>query len=492
MKKVFFILLICWILLLAGCGSDKINIKIDTEEINEDGSINCKINNNKFETHGFIELVDILRQCTNTQMPKTMTISNFDGNLNRKGILEDFSLSVYAYEDSGECVGLYFFQYMHSDGLLYVMEPDENDTSELYNANNDLEFLDSQIKRLPLEQQISMLDFPNYVISYTGITSVGIDEPIIDGRNGNEFQVLTFAEYENCEGGISDGKSAVEIQLYDGISRVSENSIHYICDYAEEETLHSEYIMEYDYYVNDNKIYFTRDYGETWIEADISEEMAGTLNNNVSAVTNDSYSINADSDTIAFLYGEEPRLRISFNNGETWEDRTFGLEFSDLFVTKRIVRFFDENNGYAGLGTDWSMGTGEAKYCMMTNDGGLTWQERELPENLSSNVLTGLYFIDSDMEIGVLSLRHQNDDFCYPNLYLTSDGGENWAEIITDWESIPEEPHNLKKVYSLSIMDGEYVMEIGSDDLRVKLSSSSLDGQWSYVSTEEVVTHTVG
>jgi len=487
MKKVFFILLIYSILLLTGCGSDEINVKIDTDEINEDGAINCEINNYKLETHGFIELVDILCQCTNLQETQNMTISNFNGALNRKGNLENFSLSFYAYEDSGECVGLYFFQYNHSDGLLYFLEPDENDTSELYNANNDLEFLDSQIKRLPLEQQISMLDFPRYVISYTGITSVGTDEPIIDGREGNEFQVLTFVEYENCEGGISDGKSEVEFRLYDGVSNISRNSIHYICDYADKETLHSEYLMECDHYVSDNKIYFTRDYGETWIEADISEEeMAETLNNNQSVVTRDSYSISTDSDTIAFLYGAEPRLRISFDNGETWEDRIFDLEkFYDLFVTKRIIRFFDENNGYAGLGTNWSMGTGEAKYCMMTNDGGLTWQERELPENLSSNVLTGLYFIDSDMEVGALSLRHQDDEFCYPNLYLTNDGGKNWVEITTDWASIPAEQNNLKKIYSLSIVDGEYVMEIGSDNLRVKLSSSSLDGKWSYVSTEE-------
>lgn len=491
MKKSFILFAICLIILLSGCSSDEIKVDIDTEDINEDGSINCEINNYKPETHGFIELVDILRQCTDSEMPQTLTIARFDGKLNRKGVVEDFLFSVYAYNESCEYVGLYHFRYVHSDGLLYVTEPEADNisgSSTPYNANNDLKFLDSQIKRLQLEQQISLLDFPEYVISFTGISMVEKDNPIMNGRNGHEFPILTFEEYENCEGGISDGKWAVEFQLYDGVSVISENSMYYICDYADKDTLHSDYIMECDYYVNDNKIYFTRDYGETWIEADISEEdMAETLaiNYNGAIIPEDSYSINTNSDTIAFIYGEKPRLRISFDIGETWEDRTFDLEkFYFLSINKRIVHFFNQNNGYVGLGTSWSMGTGEMKYCMMTNDGGLTWQEKQLPENVSSNILTGLYFIDADMEAGAVSLRHQDDDLCYPKLYLTVDGGENWVEITTDWEQIPTEPHNLQKLYSLSIVDGEYVMVIGSKNFRFKLSSTSLDGQWSYV--EEV------
>lgn len=81
-------------------------------------------------------------------------------------------------------------------------------------------------------------------------------------------------------------------------------------------------------------------------------------------------SVYADGNGMfAVFWGETPTLHVSKDDGETWTDFVFQEEYPRL-CTSRIVRFLDPENGYVGLGTDWSMGTGGATYIGWTLDGG--------------------------------------------------------------------------------------------------------------------------
>ncbi len=89
-------------------------------------------------------------------------------------------------------------------------------------------------------------------------------------------------------------------------------------------------------------------------------------------------SVYADGNGMfAVFWGETPTLHVSKDDGETWTDFVFQEEYPRL-CTSRIVRFLDPENGYVGLGTDWSMGTGGATYIGWTHDGGATWGRQHL------------------------------------------------------------------------------------------------------------------
>ncbi len=60
----------------------------------------------------------------------------------------------------------------------------------------------------------------------------------------------------------------------------------------------------------------------------------------------------------------------------------------------RVIRFLDDENWYAALGTDWSMGTGGATYVYWTLDAGETWTCRLLPDT-DALLLTGLEYTDT-------------------------------------------------------------------------------------------------
>jgi len=365
-----------------------------------------------------------------------LTVEYLSANLSKKGMLEDSTLTLGAYNDSNEYLGKYAFAYQHDTNIINPTTPSDNATSQPMlsdNANNELEFLDGQIKRLPLVSQMALLDFPQYVLLYNGTTQLSSENAIIDGSDGRKFPILTFNEYQNGD--------------------ISKQLIYYRCDSADTTTLYGnrDFVMEYDYYINNNQIFFTRDYGEF------------------------------------------PILRISYDNGINWADISFDKElFSKLSVTKRIIHFFNETDGYVGLGTDWSMGAGETKYCLFTNDGGITWLERRLPMAGSSSTLTGLCFSDSKMVDGVVSLKSSFDDFGYPTLFFTNDNGENWTDISFPWEQLPGDVSYLAKVDSLSFEEGVYTLVLEEEEQKVSSKSESLAGEWSFVSSWQAVTHTVG
>ena len=70
----------------------------------------------------------------------------------------------------------------------------------------------------------------------------------------------------------------------------------------------------------------------------------------------DSYYISPESPGIlAFLYGADPNLYLSRDNGSSWQAIPIG-EWDEtlrgLGYGSRAVKFFNEQEGYVGIGTD--------------------------------------------------------------------------------------------------------------------------------------------
>ena len=143
---------------------------------------------------------------------------------------------------------------------------------------------------------------------------------------------------------------------------------------------------------------------------------------------------------ICFFYGKIPTLKITEDSGSTWREITFDREMPRT-VTRRIIRFLDDENGYAALGTDWSMGTGEALFLYWTHDGGQTWEELELP-TVDGQMLGGIAFADT--QIGILTVERVSAEDPWLVTYYTEDGGKNFETLELPWEDIPEDSRALR------------------------------------------------
>jgi hypothetical protein len=463
----------------------------------------------KLEDRGLLPLVESLR--AEAGLPDTLTVEYFSAALTAKGYMGDYTLALAGFDEEKNFIGRYGFVWDEKEKSLAVNVPSEDlpQMAVAYNQNKDVQFLDGQAKRLPLTRQIARLDFPRYVLEFSGIKQIRAGEPILEGYGGQDFAVLAPEEYRLGLGGVADGRSGVVFTLSDGVSSaVGENRIQYDCAIADADTVTGDrdFKMEFDYYIESNYIdgnliYFTRDFGETWISCGISPAaLAETLEfyRNGVVIPEDSFSIAAGSETIALLYGERPALRISFDNGAVWEDRRFGPEVTGEDVplwTKRFVHFFDESAGYAAFCSDWSMGTGQIRYALVTRDGGRSWTEIALPEingGGSGNTLTGIRFADDDLMCGVVTLKSDLETEGWPHVFATVDGGASWTEIFPPWEQMPEDVLFVNKVYDVSASEDGLLLAFGFDKRRVLVGCSSLGDFLTFVSEETVAVHTVG
>ena len=172
--------------------------------------------------------------------------------------------------------------------------------------------------------------------------------------------------------------------------------IEYICALADENALvgQTETVMQTDYYFRGEELMLTDDSGETWVASGLTtkqlEETKAVYGQGNMIPEN---SVYADGNGMfAVFWGETPTLHVSKDDGETWTDFVFQEEYPRL-CTSRIVRFLDPENGYVGLGTDWSMGTGGATYIGWTHDGGATWETTPVAVE-NGWILSGLAFAD--------------------------------------------------------------------------------------------------
>ena len=319
---------------------------------------------------------------------------------------------------------------------------------------------------------------------------------VFDMRDNKEIKALTLTDYKDGKGGIIETGIYLVITLNDGSSTIADETYKYIIDNVDGDIKKTDYTMETDYYINGkNQLLFTRDYGNNWIETDLSpNEVKETLNfyRDIS-LQNSSWSISTNElIPIAYFYGEKPKLKISVDNGATWNEKTFDIMASDMYkdITHRIVGFTNQNFGYVALGTDWTMGSGEIKKAFLTTNSGKDWESIDLPENCTSKTL--IDFIMYDENNGIVLLNN-NQESEFPYMYMTTDKGKNWEKVEYAHRVVKEVDY-ISNIDSLDKKDNQYIMVLSQGDSstkKIRLKSANLK-DWIYDSTFTSNIHTVG
>lgn len=428
-------------------------------------------------------------------IPDHVNMSYFQADLRKKnGEVYDFRLTLEEYDGQDEYVRDIGFTYDSRTGELERSEDTVTYLAILYDPNAEAEYVDAQFKRIPLQAQMRELGFGRYTAEYQKDRGVEAGTPVIDGTDGDIFPVLTWEEYEQGAGGVSDGSSQVVVSLTDGTGATGQR-IEYLCFAADEEALigHPESVMQTDYKIDRGELMLTDDYGETWISSGLTEEeVQETLDTYRSGNEIPENSFCADNEgTFAVFYGSTPVLRVLTDYGADWTDIPFTQEFPRNCVA-RVIRFLDGENWYVALGTDWSMGTGGATYVCWTHDGGGTWTSRVVPDT-DGLLLTGLEY--ADIMNGMLTMEGSSGGDTWPHVYMTADGGENFTEIEFPWETLGSDVIFINKVDSLVYENGVNTLILGQGsygNMKARFTAETLDGEWTFEESYIGTVHTWG
>lgn len=456
-----------------------------------DGNNNYKLVNYNISKKGLDCLTDIIKKSNN--MTDKYNISYFETELNEKGMIKSFTLSLIVFEGDNYIGNA---SYVYENNILNYKSPKETNLPlvETYSTNNNIDYISDLIKKIPLNEQIKNSNLTHYFLRYQPGTIVEKGTPIFDFTSDKKVKALTKNDYINGKGGISDGNDNIVIRLYDGTSITSDEQYLYIFDKIDNSTLaNPNYMMKTDYYINNGTLKFTRDYGTNWITTDITkEELEETLTyyNDLSLKPNSWFLSSDDNLPIAYFYGEEPVLKISTDNGLTWKN----VELTDSKkmgrpITNRVIGFSSKTDGYVALGTDWSMGSGEMKKLYFTKDAGKTWNEVKPPLNNSNKTLIDMCMYDSN--IGVILLNNPNDDRL-PLIYATKDGGKNWKEVKLNYK---DEITYLVDIDSITKEDNQFIIQLGQSKygtLKAIFKVNDLYDSWQFVKTTNENIHTVG
>ena len=444
---------------------------------------------------GLDKLINIIQ--SSDKMTERYTISYFEAKIDKNAKIESFTLSLNAFNVNNEYVGRVGYTY-RKNILSYT--PPTNDNLPIvieYDANSSIEYISNSIKQIPLKEQIKASQLKNYVIRYQPNTILESGTPIFDMTNGIK-ESLSKDDYNSGKGGISDGNTNIVIRLYDGTSIVSEEQYLYVFNTVDNNIPNNpNYMMQTDYYINNGNLKFTRDYGNSWINTDITkvqlEETLKFYNNSLSLVTN-SWFISENEDLpIAYFYGKQPVLKLSLDNGNSWAEIKFdGARQFGNYITRRIVGFTSKNIGYVALGTDWSTSLGENKKLYLTHDFGKTWEERELPLNGTSSTLIDICMYDEN--VGIVALDN-NIDINFPVIYATKDGGKSWQEVKFSYFNLPDQIQYLIDIDSIVKENDEYVITLGQGEegtLKAVFKTRDLSNSWLFVETRNKNIHKVG
>ena len=256
--------------------------------------------------------------------------------------------------------------------------------------------------------------------------------------------------------------------------------------------------MACDYQINDGVLTLTRDFGESWIETDLTEdELQETLRlyRSTFSLPEESLFLTADVNMpIVFFYGSDPKLKILQPDADAWTTVAVFPTMEDYRreITHRVIGFATPDFGYAALGTDWSMGAGESKAAWFTTDGGQTWIEKPLPEVCTSKTLLDLFMMTET--VGVLTLSDGVDGYL-PRVYVTETAGNHWTEIALPYDTLPMEVQYLSHIERLELGDGQYTLILGQGSrgtLKAVFASVSLTGAWVFQTSYHSAVHPMG
>jgi hypothetical protein len=462
-----------------------------------EGSNKFSLGSYDIEKSGLSGLEKIVKKTKD--LANAYSIGHFEATVDQKGIVKSFTLSLDTFDSNNEYTGMAGYVYS-SDKLVYTKPQIVTDMLvNKLNVNSTFTYLDEQIRKIPFKEQIKLSGLDRYVIRYQPYTQIESGTPIFDGRTNRAFTVLTKEDYIQGKGGLSDGKTSVVFRLYDGTSIATGQQYLYVCKPIEQESAVGDQLstMECDYYINQGKLKFTRDYGESWIEADITEdELTSTMDfyrDNLSLPIESLFISPDKALPIAYFYAKIPKLKILQTGAEAWKTLDFptAADFGRE-ITKRAVGFIDPSFGYAALGTDWSMGGGENKMCYFTADGGDTWTEKPLPMQGTSKALIDIYMADE--KTGVVSLDGGSDVY-FPLTFITENTGDEWTQIELPYTDLPREIQYLSDIVSFEYSDGKYSLALGQEDdgvYKAVFVSDSLTSGWRLTKTYKSTIHTVG
>lgn len=492
-KRIVFGCLAVSLLILGGCTKKEIK----SEQRLIEGEQTFQMELGSLEENGLSQIIDTLQKYV--EIAEIRNVAYFQADVDKKGAIKSFHLTLEGFNAQKEFIGNYRFQYEKNKSKLDYSAPKDSDKIDgivvQYNETYDPSYLSKQVSRIPVKAQIAMLDFSNYAVEFQKNTQISGGTPVMNGQNGETFPILSYEEYLRGTSDVSTGTSTVVATLSDGTGPTSQNQMYYVLKTKKGAKIqgNQETTMQHDYWVNGDKISFTRDYGENWIPADISgDELQKTLAfyGGGIAIPEGSYYISDDPNGIVgFFYGENPILKLSKDGGQSWKDVPFDHEYVRQ-INRRVIHFFDAQTGYAALGTDWSMGTGSEAAVYFTNDGGETWEKTTLPD-FASHTLTGAAF--TDQRTGMISLEHLDES--WPYLQLTLDGGKTTQEVLIPWDALPESITFLNKVDSFTVENGIYTLALGQGNygnMQVIYTAEDPAGPWSYQDSGGVVKHNAG
>lgn len=281
-----------------------------------DGDNFYKLENYNLEKNGLDEMINIISKSEN--LNGKYDVSYFKARLNKSGIVSDFTLSLVVFDDNENYIGNASFEYKNNIITYHKPKKDNINLVNTYSKNSNISYISSLIKKTPINEQIKLSELNFYFVTYQPGTKIESGTPIFDGRDMKELKPLSKEDYNNNLGGRSDGNTSVVIRLYDGTSIASGQQYLFVFDSLEEDVPNNpEYMMQTDYYIDRGSLKFTRDYGKTWIETDITPvQLKETLDfyRDISLQNNSWFLSKNELIPIAYFYGEKPILKLSNNN----------------------------------------------------------------------------------------------------------------------------------------------------------------------------------
>ena len=121
-------------------------------------------------------------------------------------LLHPARLSIQEFDDKNEYVKDILYIYDSERKELNVKEDINRITKTQYDPNAEVDYLDSQMKRIPFIAQMKALDFERYKVQYRQDGRLEAGMPVIDGRDqealpGNSETVMQI-DYKFLQDGL--------------------------------------------------------------------------------------------------------------------------------------------------------------------------------------------------------------------------------------------------------------------------------------------------